>query len=127
MKNIFSTISERFAQIDVTSFLNDAMARIGYLANKLGRVPTKQLLFLYYVLAEGDLPSGRKALVYAALAYVLIPGDLIPRKVFHLLGLTDDALAIAYVIKQVKDSITPQILQKVEMQLDKWFGYEVMM
>ena len=89
MKNIFSTISERFSQIDLASFL--------------------------------------KALVYAALAYVLIPGDLIPRKVFHLLGLTDDALAIAYVIKQVKDSITPQILQKVEMQLDKWFGYEVMM
>ena len=127
MKNIFSTISERFSQIDLASFLNDAIARIGYLAKKLGRVATKQLLILYYVLTEGNLPSGRKALVYAALAYVLIPGDLIPRKVFHLLGLTDDALAIAYVIKQVKDSITPQILQKVEMQLDKWFGYEVMM
>ncbi|MGM9780634.1 MAG: YkvA family protein [Candidatus Cryptobacteroides sp.] len=127
MRNIFNTISERFSEIDLATFLNDSIARIAYLAKKLGRVATRQLLILYYVLADGDLPSGRKALVYAALAYVLIPGDLIPRRVFHLLGLTDDALAIAYVIRQVRDNITPQILQKVDMQLDKWFGYEVMM
>ena len=127
MKNIFNTISERFSEIDLATFLNDSIARIAYLAKKLGRVATRQLLILYYVLADGDLPSGRKALVYAALAYVLIPGDLIPRRVFHFLGLTDDALAIAYVIRQVRDNITPQILQKVDMQLDKWFGYEVMM
>ena len=126
MRNIFNTISERFSEIDLATFLNDSIARIAYLAKKLGRVATRQLLILYYVLADGDLPSGRKALVYAALAYVLIPGDLIPRRVFHLLGLTDDALAIAYVIRQVRDNITPQILQKVDMQLDKWFGYEVM-
>ena len=56
MKNIFSTISERFSEIDLASFLNDAIARIGYLAKKLGRVATKQLLILYYVLAEGNLP-----------------------------------------------------------------------
>ena len=127
MRNIFNTISERFSEIDLATFLNDSIARIAYLAKKLGRVATRQLLILYYVLTDGDLPSGRKALVYAALAYVLIPGDLIPRRVFHLLGLTDDALAIAYVIRQVRDNITPQILQKVDMQLDKWFGYEVMM
>ena len=127
MRNIFNTISERFSEIDLATFLNDSIARIAYLAKKLGRVATRQLLILYYVLADGDLPSGRKALVYAALAYVLIPGDLIPRRIFHLLGLTDDALAIAYVIRQVRDNITPQILQKVDMQLDKWFGYEVMM
>ncbi len=127
MRDIFNTISERFSEIDLATFLNDSIARIAYLAKKLGRVATRQLLILYYVLADGDLPSGRKALVYAALAYVLIPGDLIPRRVFHLLGLTDDALAIAYVIRQVRDNITPQILQKVDMQLDKWFGYEVMM
>ena len=127
MRNIFNTISERFSEIDLATFLNDSIARIAYLAKKLGRVATRQLLILYYVLADGDLPSGRKALVYAALAYVLIPGDLIPRRIFHLLGLADDALAIAYVIRQVRDNITPQILQKVDMQLDKWFGYEVMM
>ena len=127
MRNIFNTISERFSEIDLATFLNDSIARIAYLAKKLGRVATRQLLILYYVLADGDLPAGRKALVYAALAYVLIPGDLIPRRIFHLLGLTDDALAIAYVIRQVRDNITPQILQKVDMQLDKWFGYEVMM
>lgn len=46
---------------------------------------------------------------------------------FHILGITDDALALGYVIAKVKDKITPQIEQKVAMQLDKWFGYEISM
>ena len=57
--------------------------------------------------------------------YVLVPGDLIPRRIFHILGITDDALALGYVIAKAKCKITPQIEQKVAMQLDKWFGYEI--
>ena len=59
--------------------------------------------------------------------YVLGPGDLIPRRIFHILGITDDALALGYVIAKAKCKITPQIEQKVAMQLDKWFGYEISM
>ena len=67
------------------------------------------------------------AWIYAALVYVLVPGDLIPRRLFRILGITDDALALGFVIAKVKDKITPQIEQKVAMRLDKWFGYEISM
>ena len=91
----------------------------------MGRFTTGQLLRLYYVLKEGELSGSEKAWIYAALVYVLVPGDLLPRRLFRVLGITDDALALGFVIAKVKDKITPQIEQKVAMQLDKWFGYKI--
>lgn len=100
-------------------------SKMAVLAKRLGRATTRQLLILYFVLTEGDMTSAQKAWIYAALLYVLVPGDLLPRRVFGMLGITDDVAAVAYVVKRIKDHVTPQILQKVEMQLDRWFGYEI--
>ena len=94
-------------------------------ALKAGRVAARQVLRLFYVLKEGDLSSTDRVLVYAALIYVLIPGDLLPRRIFHVIGLVDDAAALAYVIGKVKKKITPVIEQHVEMKLDEWFGCQV--
>ena len=94
-------------------------------ARTLGKELTRLLLTMYYVLREGDLTSSEKLMILAAIIYVLVPGDFLPRRVFKMLGLTDDALAIAFVIKKVHGRITPHIEQKVSMQLDKWFGYDV--
>lgn len=94
-------------------------------ALKAGRSAARQLLRLYYVLKEGDLTSSEKVWVYAALAYVLVPGDLIPRRIFHIIGLVDDAAAVAYIVNKVKRKLTPQIEQHVEMKLDEWFGYRI--
>lgn len=94
-------------------------------ARSLGRGVTRWLLTLFFVLKDGDLSFSEKIMIYAALVYVLVPNDLLPRRVFHLLGLTDDALAIAIVLKKMGQKVTPAIEQKVERQLDSWFGYEI--
>jgi len=127
MKEEFSieSIIERIRNIEISDKLRDIFNWIATGAKKLGRVMTRQLLYLYFVLKEGNLSATEKAWIYAALIYVLVPGDFVPRRVFHLLGLTDDALAVAYVIKKVNNRITPEIELKVAMQLDEWFGYEV--
>ena len=119
------SIIESIKNFELPDVLKDLFGKIASGARQLGRFATGQLLMLYYVLKEGDLSGSEKAWIYAALVYVLVPGDLIPRRVFHILGITDDALAIGYVIAKVKDKITPQIEQKVATQLDKWFGYEI--
>ena len=103
----------------------DILDRLAGLAKTLGRAVTKVMLCMYYVLKEGKLTSNEKLLIYASLIYVIVPGDLLPRKVFRLLGVTDDAIAVLYIYKKIQGKITPQILQKVEMQLDKWFGYNI--
>lgn len=118
-------IIEKIKNLDLPDVLRDLFGRIAVVAKQLGRVVTGQLLNLYYVLKEGELSSSEKAWIYAALVYVLVPGDLIPRRLFYILGITDDALALGYVIAKVKDKITPQIEQKVAIQLDKLFGYEI--
>jgi len=127
MDNDFTidSIIRRLKDIELPDMLTDIFGIIARNARILGRAATKQLLCLYYTLKEGELTGSEKAWIYAALVYVLVPGDLLPRRVFHLMGYTDDALALMYVIRKVKDKITPQILQKVEMQLDQWFGYEI--
>lgn len=120
-----NNIIEELRSMGITDTLIDIFGKIASSAKSLGRTTTKQILSLYYVLKDGKLSGSEKAWIYAALVYVLVPGDLIPRRVFHILGITDDALAIALVIGKVKDKITPQIFQKVDMQLDHWFGYEI--
>lgn len=94
-------------------------------ALKAGRSAARQLLRLYYVLKEGDLTSSEKIWVYAALVYILVPGDLIPRRIFRFIGLADDAAAVAYIVTKVNKKLTPLIEQHVEMKLDEWFGYHI--
>ena len=118
-------ILARIQEADIPGKAATLFGRIASAAKTLGRATARQLLYLYYTLKDGDLSGKEKAWVYAAIAYIIIPGDLLPRKAFHLLGLTDDAAALAFVIKKVRDRITPQTLQKTEMQLDEWFGCRV--
>lgn len=118
-------IMDRIRGIDWKRETSSLFDKIKSIAKKIGRVAAKQLLCLYYVLTEGDLSITEKAWVYAALVYVLIPGDLLPRKVFSMLGIVDDAGALYYVIKKVKSKMTPHIAQLVEIKLDEWFGYEI--
>ena len=129
MNETFSidSVIESIKNLELPDVLRDFIGKIASGAKQLGRTVTSQLLCLYYVLKEGELSGSEKAWIYAALVYVLVPGDLIPRRVFNILGITDDALALGFVIAKVKDKITPQIEQKVAMQLDKWFGYEISM
>lgn len=112
--------------MDTSLTLDRILSFIKSAARAVGRELTRQLLLLYYVLKEGGLTASEKTMIYLGLLYVLVPGDLIPRRVFKVLGLTDDALAIAFVIKKVYGKITPRIEQKAAMQVDKWFGYEVL-
>lgn len=121
------SIIESIKNIELPDVLKSCFGKIAAGAKRLGRFTTGQLLRLYYVLKEGELSGSEKAWIYAALVYVLVPGDLLPRRLFRVLGITDDALALGYVIAKVKDKITPLIEQKVAMQLDKWFGYEINM
>ena len=48
-----------------------------------------------------------------------MPVDLIPD--FILLGFTDDAAALAAVIKVVKNNITPEIENQAREKLSEWF------
>lgn len=99
--------------------------KIAAAASRVGRPIARNLLYLYFVLRESEMTSSQKMWIYAALAYVLVPNDFLPVRVFRLVGITDDAVAVMYVVRKVREHITPGIIQKVEMILDRWYGYEI--
>ena len=99
--------------------------KIAAAASKVGRPIAKHLLYLYFVLKGSQLTSAQKLWVCAAIAYIIVPNDFLPRRIFRIVGITDDALALMYVINKVRDSITPEIIQKVDMLLDQWYGYRI--
>jgi uncharacterized membrane protein YkvA (DUF1232 family) len=76
------------------------------------------------VLRDANTPTKDKVLIYAALVYTVLPMDLIPRRVYRLLGVLDDGAAVMFVYKKIKDKITPEIMMKVEDTLNDWFGVE---
>ena len=73
---------------------------------------------------DAETTTLEKALIYGAIAYIVIPSDLLPRRVLGLLGILDDATVIAYVFNKISKKITVEITNKVEETLDNWFGAE---
>ena len=94
-------------------------------ALQAGRVATKPILTFYYVMHQTETTTLEKALIYGAIAYIVIPSDLLPRRTLSILGILDDAAVVAYVYKKISNKITAEITNLVENTLDHWFGAEV--
>ncbi len=91
-------------------------------ARRAGRAGSRVVLRFYYTLQEGDLTTTEKAMLYAGIIYIVVPRDLLPRKLLGLFGALDDVGVAAWIIERIGKSITPEIERKVEQTLDSWFG-----
>lgn len=91
-------------------------------AKKVGRVGARPVLLLYYVMKDGTTPRSVKLTVGSALAYLVLPIDLVSGKKHPVLGRLDEASAIVLAYQQVKKYITPEIERKTDETLDKWFA-----
>ena len=113
---------DKLKGVDWKAKSSDVFGKIGNYAKKAGRVATKPLLQLYYVLTMGETTTLEKALIVGAILYTVMPFSLISFKAHKILGMLDEGLAVLYIIKKVQDKITPEIDAKVEETLNAWFG-----
>ena len=113
---------DKLKGVDWKAKSSDVFGKIGNYAKKAGRVATKPLLQLYYVLTMGETTTLEKALIVGAILYTVMPFSLISFKAHKILGMLDEGLAVLYVIKKVQNKITPEINQKVDETLNDWFG-----
>lgn len=90
-------------------------------AKTAGIEATKTVLELYYVVKSPDTPILDKTVIVAALAYQILPEDLIKTEDFGLLGLLDNGAALALAYNRVKTRVTPQITAQVNAVLSQWF------
>jgi uncharacterized membrane protein YkvA (DUF1232 family) len=112
-------------RLQKTDWKGESQKVLGFLrkyALRAGRIAAKPLLQFYYVMTDENVTARDKALIYGSLLYILVPGDIIPRKVFNMLGIMDDIGAVMIVYTRIKNKITPAINFKVEETLDEWFG-----
>ena len=78
------------------------------LRRHIGRIPFAQdLVSAYFCALDPHTPRRVKAILFAALAYFVIPTDLIPDFITTL-GFTDDAAVLATTIGMVSRHIKPE-------------------
>ena len=118
---------ERLRHVDWKSQFALLWDKLKTYALRAGRVATKPILTFYYVMHQTETTTLEKALIYGAIAYIVIPSDLIPRRTLSVLGILDDAAVIAYVYNKVSNKVTAAIRNQVETQLDEWFGAEAVL
>jgi uncharacterized membrane protein YkvA (DUF1232 family) len=85
----------------------------------LGRVPfLDQAVAVYYAAIDPATPRYAKGVLLAALAYFIMPADMIPDMLAGL-GFTDDATVLLMAVKTLSANIKPEHVQRARAFLDE--------
>lgn len=95
--------------------------RISKWARKAGRVSTRPVLLLFYVMKSKETPWSDKMLVLSAISYLVFPIDILDAKRLPIIGWFDEIASISVAYQKVSKHVTPEIEAKVDAILDKWF------
>ena len=109
--------------MDRTSIINYDVLwdRIGDYARKAGRVTTRPVLVLFYVMKSKCTPWKDKMLILSTLSYIVFPIDILDARRLPIIGWFDEIASLSVTYQKVRDNITPEIEAKVEAVLDRWF------
>jgi uncharacterized membrane protein YkvA (DUF1232 family) len=94
------------------------------LRTKLLSVPSnivEKALLLYALLTASDTPAWVRALVLAALAYLINPLDLVP-DVLVGIGLTDDLAVLALALERASRYVTPAVRERAKALAPEWLS-----
>lgn len=90
-------------------------------AGRLGREAAEKVVAMYHCMLDPDTPGPAKATIIGAVAYFVLPLDLIPDALIGV-GYTDDIAAIGLAFTAVVGSIKPEHLEKAKVQVARLFG-----
>ena len=96
-------------------------SRINEYANKAGRVTTRPVLLLFYVMKSKETPRKDKMLIFSTLSYLVLPIDVLDAKRLPIIGWFDEIASLSVTYQRVCKNITPEIEEKVDAILNKWF------
>lgn len=95
--------------------------KIGEYARKAGRVATRPVLILFFVMKSKDTPWKDKMLILSTLSYLVLPIDILDAKRIPIIGWLDEIASLSVSYQKVCKNITPEIEAEVDIILDKWF------
>ena len=107
----------------------DLMFYIGEYTKKVGRVAARPVLLTYFVMMDGGTPASDKFALAAAIAYVVLPIDLLSAKRLPIIGWLDEVMSLSVAYNKVQSHVTREMERKADELLDKWLpkytNYEV--
>ena len=95
--------------------------RISEYARKAGRMTTRPVLLLYYVMISKNTPWSDKMLIFSTLSYIVLPIDILDAKRLPIIGWFDEIASLSVTYQKVCKNITPEMEAKVDAMLDKCF------
>ena len=93
---------------------------LGY-AKAIGANLIYKALQLYFVLQKPGVPATEKAIIIAALGYLISPLDFLP-DIVPVVGYSDDAVAVGLAIVKASMYIDEEVNMKKKKKLDDIFG-----
>lgn len=97
------------------------LQEIANYAKKVGRASARPVLLLYYIMRSPDTPKSEKLMLLSAIAYVVLPIDLLSAKRLPIIGWLDEVVSLTVAYQKVCKYVTPEMERKVDEVLDKWF------
>ncbi|MBO6826870.1 MAG: DUF1232 domain-containing protein [Sneathiella sp.] len=89
------------------------------LKSSVGKIPfADDVTAAFYCAMDSKTPASVKAILFGALAYFIMPADVVPDFIVGL-GFTDDASVIAAAIAAVKSNINESHREKARSFLNK--------
>jgi uncharacterized membrane protein YkvA (DUF1232 family) len=90
-------------------------------ARSAGRTVVERALRLYYAAQDPKTPAWAKRAIYGALAYFIVPFDLVP-DLLPGVGYSDDAATLLFTLAVVSVWVTRDIKQRAHVKTAEWFG-----
>lgn len=98
--------------------------KIFSLARKAGRAGARPLLLFYYVMRSKRVPWKEKAVIFASIAYLILPVDILSAKRLPVIGWLDEVAALVLAFNKLRKYVTPEMEIKASEVLNGWFGCE---
>lgn len=93
---------------------------IGEYAKKVGRVAARPMILTYYVMMDEQTPTSEKLALLTAIAYVVLPIDLLSAKRLPIIGWLDEVMSLSVAYQKIQNNVTKEMERKAEGLLDKW-------
>ena len=122
MQDIKDKVNETSIQVYKKDYSEESLfAKLLKYAKVIGVNLVYKALQLYFVLQKPELSAADKAIVFAALGYLISPLDFLPDPTPGV-GSTDDALAVALAFAKVFMYIDDEVRTLAKQKLDDIFG-----
>lgn len=121
--NPITELAKFFKNIDYDKIINNSETLLDFIKQqslKGSKNTARMMLELYYVLVSADTSKYNKLMIGTALAYQLLPNDLLPKEKYGVVGYLDNATALYLAYRKVKKSLTPEIKEKVDQTIESW-------